>query len=674
MNNLKQILEMNSKKITTKNLIIYIFFAYIFSLIVRLFLFYQISDNSNFFHNGHIIPLWTPDTGLYGYYTKQLLNGVSYPFISEYTPAYLLYGVIKLTGIDVNSALFFAPAFLSSLIVIPIILIANHYKLAKYGLYGGIIGSLMTSYYYRTHLGYYDTDILNAFFPLLAIYFLIKAVDTRKYIDIIYASIVLIAFNFWYHSSTPIILATVLTFILYIAFFYREFIFKYKSYFLISFIAIVVFISLTDTTNYYKRAIDYINKESSIVVNIDNSEFKFKSDLDGVMEATGIDLPTMIQRVSGAIPYFILAIIGYLALIIKYRSMLLTLPIVGITFLSTVAGLRFTMYGVTLLSFSMVIGINLVFRNILVIWGEFPEKVSTIISRVFIFIVALFAINSVIDYNKTVSPIFFSSTKDITVLDNLKKEFKKDDFIISWWDVGWPLWYYLNTNNTLIDNGKHQQDNFIVSKILLSTNNIFVKNSFIFFTEKYREGQKKGFSKVMDYFLTQYPLEYINKLKNNDFKLPIINRDIYILLHKRMIFGLSNIESFSNIDLKTGKNYDTNIMNIGNLSKEYNKTQNILKTNISKINLKDGIVSIKNKKTKINKIYIVEDTKIKFEKKYYSSKKDINIIIYNGTVMLLTEKLFNSFLIQSLIFNNYNRDYFTKVAQTNNFIILKIKK
>jgi len=118
----------------------------------------------------------------------------------------------------------------------------------------------MTSYYYRTHLGYYDTDILNAFFPLLAIYFLIKAVDTQKYINVIYASIVLIAFNFWYHSSTPIILAIVLTFILYITIFYREYILKYKSYFLISFIAIVAFIFLTDTTNYYKRADDYIIK------------------------------------------------------------------------------------------------------------------------------------------------------------------------------------------------------------------------------------------------------------------------------------------------------------------------------------------------------------------------------------------------------------------------------
>jgi dolichyl-diphosphooligosaccharide--protein glycosyltransferase/undecaprenyl-diphosphooligosaccharide--protein glycosyltransferase len=322
----------------------------------------------------------------------------------------------------------------------------------------------------------------------------------------------------------------------------------------------------------------------------------------------------------------------------------------------------------------MVFGVYIVFKNILVTWGDFPQNVSNITSRIFLAFVAIFAINSVFEYNKRVSPIFFSSNRDIKELDSLKERLKEDDFVLTYWDYGWPLWYYLNRNNTLIDNGKHQQDNFIVSKILLSSNQTFSRNSSIFFIEKYIEGREKGFFRVMDYFVKNYPIEYLDKLKKPDFKLPKSKRDIYILLHKNMISTLATIESDSNIDLKTGKSYGSSYMDMGYLNKKFDSSQKELETfDGFKIDIEKGVIKDKQNSTNFRKIVVFEDGKIEFEKSYITSKREY-LLIYQGKVLFMKPKLYNSFLIQALLFGNYNRDYFTEISKTDNFLILKINR
>ena len=714
MENLKKLLDLEEHKTSTKTLIIYMLLTYLFSVTVRLFLYYQASDNSNYFYNDNIIPLWTADAGLYGYYANQILSGVSYPFVAEYMPGYLLSWMVNLTGVSLDRVLFFAPAFLASLVVIPIILISNRYKMATFGLYSAFIGSVMTSYYYRTHLGYYDTDVLNIFLPLFAIYFLIKLVEDRKLIDAFSASLSLIFFSLWYHSSSAIILAIVTIYFLYILIYNRKeslsyqslflltvallpldisskltilillfILFKYlpkvikidyKYYLLAMLLGLVALSFIVDSSIYYERVDNYINKSSSIELVTKEGAIKLKSTLDSVLEAKGISWVEMTQRVSGTVLFFIIALFGYIALLLKYRSMILTLPLALLAILSMIAGLRFTTYGVMIFAFGLVFGIHLIFNLLLVRWGEFSQKISKISSGAFLLIVMIFTLNNIFEYNRySLSPTLFNSTNDMKKLDELKSTLQKDDFIMTWWDYGWLLWYYTDNKNTLIDNGKHQQDNFIVSKILLSDSQIFTKNASLFFVEKYYEGMAKGHSKVMDYFTQNYPMSYLNELKKEDITLPSSKRDIYMVLHKYMLNSLGTVESFSNLNLKTGKNYSSNFINMGYLTKKYDASQKVISTNSFSINLQKGEIASKAGNMKVKKISIVEEYKIKFEKNYVVSNGS-NILISDGKVFLLKPKMYNSFLIQALVFNNYKRDYFEKVSQTDNFLILKVKK
>jgi len=106
-----------------------------------------------------------------------------------------------------------------------------------------------------------------------------------------------------------------------------------------------------------------------------------------VAEAQSISFNMFVKRVSGNFIYFIISIFGYVYLVLKYRSFLLTFPLIFISFLSIQAGLRFTIYAVPILAFSLVYGINLIFNFILVKWGEFNKKISNLavyISIIFI--------------------------------------------------------------------------------------------------------------------------------------------------------------------------------------------------------------------------------------------------------------------------------------------------
>ena len=676
MNRLKELLSLRDGETSNRDLIIYILIAYIFSLLIKSILYYQIIDNSNYFYNEHIIPIWTPDSALYGFYANQLLHGVVYPYNSEYLPGFLLYWLVNLTGININTILFFIPIFLSSLTIIPLILIAHHYKLTRIGFYSTLFSSFMTSYYYRTHLGYYDTDILNVFFILLAIYFLIKTVDSKKLIYLLLASITLMLFHLWYHSSNSIIISTILTFIIYILLFKREEIykiFKYNRYYLLFFIIVgVAILYISDISKGYDRVADYLHKDKFIELQSkDNKSIKLVGDLNIVSEARDINFDMLAYRVSGNKTLFILAIFGYIILLIRNRSLFLTIPIVFLTFLSMSAGLRFTIYGVPLFGFTLIYAIEFILKNLLFKISNFLENFLNITSKIIIFTIIIFAIDRVLIYNKKLSPFYFSSTDDIKILSKIRDIKTLNSFIIAPWDYGWPLWYYSGLN-TVVDNGKHGEDNFIVSKIILSPNQYFVRNASLFLINRYKKDSQ---SKILSQFLKEYPLDYLKKLEDKNFKLPKITKDVYILLHKSMFSTYNSIESTSNINILTGKKYPSNLYNRVFLSKEYNSSKTILKTTSQlSIDIKNGMILSKRKgeDANVKLIAIFKDGKMKF-KKEFNTRNNIYIIIYNNMVMIMNRKLYNSFLIQALLFNNYNHNLFKEIVRDRNLVIFKVR-
>ncbi len=646
----------------------YILTTYVFNILLRYILYLQIYNDSSIFYNGEIIPIWTPDASLYGFYAKQLLSGVIYPFTSEHIPAYLIYYLVKITGFSLENVLFFAPAFLSSLIVIPIILIAKIYNLEKIGFLSTLFGASFVSYYYRTHLGYFDTDLLNLFFPMFSMYFLIKYTHTKYIKYILYALICLLLFYFWYHSSLMIIISIVFIFLVYLYLFDdridRKYIFL-GTILSIIFLYIFGFLSID-------RVLDYLSKNNDILIQgLDGNRLVFNSALKYVAEAQSIGFDMFVKRVSGNFIYFIISIFGYVYLVLKYRSFLLTFPLIFISFLSIQAGLRFTIYAVPILAFSLVYGINLIFNFILVKWGEFNKKISNLAVYIFIIFIVLFSTSNLVRYNLRLEPFYFSNSSDINALKKLDRVSSQKDFIVAPWDYGWPLWYYADIS-TIVDNGNgHAEDKYITSKILLSDSNTFVRNSTLFFINRYKRDSN---SPILQSFLKEYPISYFDKFNNIDFNISSIDRDSFILLHKDMLTQTYRaIENSSNFNLSSGERHKSNLYNIFFL-KEIFSGNMLLRTDTRfKIDLEKGMIISSNfrENARAKEIVILNGDKIEFRKKY-NTKNDIYILIQDGVVLVMNRKLFNSFLVQALFVNNYDRKMFREVSKSENLKILKV--
>ncbi|MFP4257958.1 MAG: STT3 domain-containing protein [Desulfovermiculus sp.] len=73
----------------------------------------------------------------------------------------------SLTGIEYGNLAFWLPALISPLVVIPLILLGRYWRLEEGALAAGGLAAGCLGFFLRTRVGFYDTDLLALFFPLL---------------------------------------------------------------------------------------------------------------------------------------------------------------------------------------------------------------------------------------------------------------------------------------------------------------------------------------------------------------------------------------------------------------------------------------------------------------------------------------------------------------------------
>lgn len=648
-------LNIKEREYSKKELLLFITLAYLFSLFSRYMLSYQALE---------LPPLWTPDAGLYGFYAESILKGVNYPLTSEYMAGYLLAYISKFTGFSLDSLILYLPIYLSSLIVIPIILLMRLYNLTLVGFFASLISSISISYYLRTHIGYMDTDSLNLTLLTMAIYLFIAFSYSRNFLYLVGYILTLTLFYYWYHSSLPIIGALLLFSTIYFVIFIKT---DYRlkiAISLLSLTAISIFGYLYGFERVYERAIDYLFKSEFIQSN----GLYFHSTLKTVAEAQGVGFFHLINSIVGNFYYFIVGLIGLGFLFIKYRSLTLLLFLVILGVSAFKAGVRFSMYLTPAISIGLIYFI-FVLKNFMVDFANFKAKVSEVAKYSLIALVISISFFSIYRYNQKMEPFF--DLRQVENLNSLRESAKERDFILSWWDYGWPLWYHSRLK-TLIDNGKHFEDNYIISKILFSNNQTFVANASKYFIERY--------AKARTYSIVRYEskdskrfFNLLQNLESKDFKLPPKTRDIYLYLEDRMLQKMEAILLFSNLKLKSKELAKNHALFVSKIDKTTTKEVFAKDTTLTTT---DGICNIKagEMQVPIKNLYILEkdDSKIKHLK--YSREFGYDAIVYRYKyLMVMDRELFNSFLIQALIFKRFDSDYFKLVKSDKKSLILKLK-
>ena len=421
----------------------------------------------------------------------------------------------------------------------------------------------------------------------------------------------------------------------------------------------------------------YVFKDA-IEVNTDALPLHFFSVMQTVREAGQIDFVTFAERISGHTITFILSLVGYVLLVKKHPAMLLGLPLLGLGCLALWGGLRFTIYavpvcalGIAYLLFTWSASITQLFVN---------EKLGNIVKSSFVILSSLGILYPnllhVIEYRVPT----VMNKPEVEQLDTLKNRIDREDYIVAWWDYGYPLRYYADVK-TLIDGGKHNGDvNFPVSYMLtnpqesaarLARLEVELTEKTFPIIDENRNKSKKDQILVLNN-TAQMTLDYGFK-DANDFlealqtplALPQKSRDIYFYLPYRMLSIFPTVAQFSNIDIMSGKTIRQPFIFQTTRFKDLGTTLDFSSGVV--LDKAKGMLKIGNQEVPVK--YFIQtaytpDFKLIKEHNTIHPNGLFSIIYmqaYN-TFLILDDAMFNSTYIQLFVLENYDERFFEPMS------------
>ncbi|MBD3799470.1 MAG: peptide transporter, partial [Epsilonproteobacteria bacterium] len=472
----------SEQRSTTVVVIFLIIIAYLFSLSMRYIWVAELQGVEQFRWNNELM-INTNDGYFFAEGARDILAGSHEA--NDLSPvnepiSLLTAWLSKIFPGNFETLILYMPSIFGSLIVVPIILISRTLGQTGIGFIASLLASIAHSYYNRTMVGYYDTDMLTIVLPLFALYAIIVAITHQRNRFLIPITLVFSLNQWWYPQSYSLNSAILVITLLYALIFERKnhYFYKISLFIIIGILSLPIWIKIGIALAlfaffYYKPSLDqkwfwglfaaiialyfftggidpiwgqlkgYLFRES--VSN--EGELHFYNVAQTVREAGNIPFNVFAERISGHPITFVLGVIGYIMALIAYRPLLITLPLVGLGFIAMDAGLRFTIYAVA----PIAIGYAYL---LLVITKPIDKQWLRYIALATLTGVAIYP--NYIHIKEYMTPTVFT-TKEVSTLDQLGKLSHPEDYVITWWDYGYPIRYYSDVK-TLVDGGKHNGD------------------------------------------------------------------------------------------------------------------------------------------------------------------------------------------------------------------------
>jgi dolichyl-diphosphooligosaccharide--protein glycosyltransferase/undecaprenyl-diphosphooligosaccharide--protein glycosyltransferase len=629
----------------------------------------------------------------------------------------LTYFFAKILPFSLETIIFYMPVALGSLIVIPIILISYSLKRLDVGFIAALLSSIAWSYYNRTMVGYYDTDMLNIVLPIFLLWSLVWAINTNHEKFLLITALDILAYRWWYPQSIALESAFFGLIFVYALFFDRKNIFNFKLLAIMLFammmtselirLPIVIALYFIFRNKDFDKYIYYIlgagivaflatGGFDPIILRLKLYVFKdsvnasdvglglhFFTVMQTVREAGHVDFSEFASRISGSVPAFILAIGGYIWLSYRYRVMLLALPLIGLGFLAESGGLRFTIYAVVPLAFGVAF-----------IIAEIANKMPSYFTQYATLFIGGFLVlfPNILHVKEYQVPTVFNKD-EVVMLDKLKQKTSREDYVISWWDYGYPLRYYSDVF-TLIDGAKHEGDvNFPVSYILTKPQDAAAKMARLDVeydarvikisednSKKSEENRTKVFSNIEEMTKAsgfKDTNDFLTALESGaKINLPKKTKDAYLYLPYRMLSIYPTITLFSNLDLMSGSRYADPLffmVQATNEDEHYIYLQNGIAINKASAKVKFG-----DKEMPINRFVktgYMQDGKLNIETKQLNATANISVIYMAsyGQFLVLDEASYNSTFIQLFVLENYDKNLYEAVELTPYAKIYKLK-
>ena len=695
-----------------KQLFIYMLVAYIFSIVVRMIWVYQFSGVDNFMWNGQLM-INTNDGYVFAEKARDILNGsIGY---SEGVDGNGAVGFITALFINIlpfsfETIILYMPTFLGSLLVIPLVLIGYSLKQTYLGFIAALLGSIVWSYYNRTMTGYYDSDMLNIVMPMLVLWSIIHSILVQKNRYLVLMITFMLLSQWWYPKNISLNTAMIFMGIIYVLIKDRNnfFNFKFILFGLIGLSLIPVYVKISLALAFfglfhYKEKLTqkyiypvlagsfvlfmYSGAFGTIWSSLDlylfnrffpddivsaTSQLNFYSVISTVREASAISFETFANRISGHTITFTIATIGVIIMMIRNPILLISLPMVAMGFMAYKSGLRFTVYAVPIYALGFVyflFWISHYFERFM----QNKEQVKSV-KTTFIFIAMMLAlypnITHIIGY-KVPTVLNKIEVNDLVKLDQLASD---KDYTLAWWDYGYPIRYYSDTN-TLIDGGKHQNDNYVISKIMQSTSQNLVANLSRLAVETYVLPKNGVVANSL--FENSNPKKLLNKLATSTYVLPKKTRDIYLYFPFRMMNIFPTVAVFGNLNLQTGRK-ERNFIFYPTAPLKQDGSQVVLQNGIV-FDYTKGTVSLGKSLQKVyhfDQVTLGQNSIPKVESSLMHVDGTFCVVYlksYNK-IIVMDRKTYKSAYVQMFMLGNYDKNLFELVISSPYSKIYKLKK
>jgi dolichyl-diphosphooligosaccharide--protein glycosyltransferase/undecaprenyl-diphosphooligosaccharide--protein glycosyltransferase len=698
---------------------LFIVIAYLFSMGIRMYWPMHFSGNMSMYDAGQLM-INTNDGYCYATGARDMLNGITQignPRALVYSTSpglVLLTGyLVKVTPFSLETIILYLPALISSLIVIPVILVGRLLGHTFLGFLAALLASITWSYYNRTMVGYYDTDMFSIFLQFSIFYGFFSVIYKKNIKSILLTAFLITIYPYFYFQGVSIVYAVFIMTALYLVFEYLGMVkitetqvFKKDKNFL--FIVIILFSIILMTAvpigirvSLFLSALIFLTQKKlatkqyiyltmvmfigfiyfgnifNLIIgkvlyylsrSVDAEGLHFYQVIQTVREAGSIPMTTVANRISGSSLGLLLSLLGYILLVIRHKPFIIALPLIGVGLFSYVGGLRFTVYAVPIAALSAVYLFYMV--------GKFFQNKQLQYTFVFLGTLGMLYpnITHVVGY-KVPTVLNKAEVADLRELDKISSS---TDYTIAWWDYGYPIWFYSDTN-TLIDGARHSSDNFIISTILQTSSSELAANLSRVAIEAYVDSNYSGATSTLfpeGKSNRVNPNLLLEELENGTYPLPKKTRDIYFYLPYRMLNIFPTVSLFGNLDLTTGKKK----------RKMAFYPTNAVKNSKGIISFRNGIIfdttkgSITLGKSKVNVKYFIatqntQKGNVQLQSQLYHADGEYAIIYmksYNRFVIMDTET-FNSMYVQMFILEKYDHSLFDLVISSPYSKIYKLK-
>lgn len=382
---------MNNSISQNKKIFLLIAVAYAFSVICRLEWVWWASSFNEFIYNGNLI-INSHDGYAFAEGARDMLAGfhqegdLSYYGSPLSTIAFL---IVKFSPFSLESVMLYLSAALSSLIVVPLILIGKNLGTLRAGFCSALIACIANSYYNRTMVGYFDTDMLNIVLACFIIWGLVRLNIYKDILSALIASLSMLIYFWWYSSSFTLNIALIAMFLFYTLIFARNEKINYLTMILmllaitsidlwlkILLFIIILFLYKSKFYQLSKRQNAIIIALGAVIFTIfalsgglnpiwfqlkfyilrsvpekDTLNFIFFNVNQTIQESSIIPFSIFSERISSSVSVFLLSSVGYALAVFRHKILLLSLPMCALGFLALFSGLRFTIYAVPFMAF-----------------------------------------------------------------------------------------------------------------------------------------------------------------------------------------------------------------------------------------------------------------------------------------------------------------------------------